>query len=282
MLDLQQLRSFLAISDNGSFTQAAEILGLSQSTVSLHLQRLETSLGRKLVSRNTHQVSLTPEGELLAHHARAMLAIDARVETLFVGQSLRGRLRLGVSEDFATSRLTTVLETFIARHPDIELQLTVALSGVLYEMQEDGELDLVFAKRRLGDNRGTLVIRDQLVWLSRDQTAPKDFPSPLPLIAFPQPSITRAIAIETLDRAGISWRIACTCASLSGLVAAARAGMGLMVQPRSMTSAGLKMIPAGLLPQLEDVEFVLVPRFGADERLIKAISDEITARLGPV
>ncbi|AHK42404.1 MULTISPECIES: LysR substrate-binding domain-containing protein [unclassified Ensifer] len=278
MLDLVQLRSFVALEQMGSFTLAAERLALGQSTVSQHIQRLEASLGRKLVARDTHRVSLTTDGQALLAHARSMLAIDDEVKALLAESSLRGRLRLGMSEDFVTSRLPGVLEDFVRAHPSVELELTVALSGVLYHMQDGGEIDLVLAKRRLGDPRGELVYREPLVWLARDPERVKR-DRVLPLIAFPPPSITRSVALEVLDRHRLPWRIVCTCGSLSGLTAAAQAGMGVLVQPRSMAPQGLREIPTGTLPPLEDVEFVLVPSKGADQKLIAALSTEILSKV---
>lgn len=278
MLDLVQLRSFVALEQMGSFTLAAERLALGQSTVSQHIQRLEASLGRKLVARDTHRVSLTTDGQALLAHARSMLAIDDEVKALLAESSLRGRLRLGMSEDFVTSRLPGVLEDFVRAHPSVELELTVALSGVLYHMQDGGEIDLVLAKRRLGDPRGELVYREPLVWLAHDPERVKR-DRVLPLIAFPPPSITRSVALEVLDRHRLPWRIVCTCGSLSGLTAAAQAGMGVLVQPRSMAPQGLREIPTGTLPPLEDVEFVLVPSKGADQKLIAALSTEILSKV---
>jgi DNA-binding transcriptional LysR family regulator len=282
MLDLTQLRSFVAVEQMGSFTLAAERLGLGQSTVSQHIQRLEAELGRKLLARDTHRVVLTGDGEALLGHARQMLSIEAEVQQLFAGNSLRGSLRFGVSEDFVTSQLPDVLEEFVRSHPSVDLELTVALSGVLYEMQDNGDLDLVLAKRRLGDARGKLVYREPLVWLARDPDRIRKLAGPLPLIAFPTPSVTRAVALEALRRQQMPWRIVCTCGSLSGLTAAARAGMGVLVQPKSMAPAGLLEIAPGWLPVLEDVEFVLVPRKGADQLLVKALSDDILSKVrGP-
>ncbi|WFU08205.1 LysR family transcriptional regulator [Rhizobium sp. CB3090] len=279
MLDLTQLRSFVAVEQMGSFTLAAERLGLGQSTVSQHIQRLETTLGRKLLARDTHRVVLTGDGEALLGHARQMLSIEGEVQQLFAGNSLRGNLRLGVSEDFVTSRLPDVLEEFVRSHPSVDLELTVALSGTLYEMQDNGDLDLVLAKRRLGDARGKLVYREPLVWLARDPDRIRKLAAPLPLIAFPPPSITRAAALEALRRQQVPWRIVCTCGSLSGLTAAARAGMGVLVQPRSMVPTGLSEIAPGWLPALEDVEFVLVPRKGADQLLVSALSEDILSKV---
>jgi len=276
MLDLVQLRSFVTVQQMGSFTFAAERLGLGQSTVSQHIGKLEAALGRQLLARDTHKVVLTPDGEALLGHARTLLSIEGQVQALFTAQRLRGTLRLGVSEDLVTSRLPLVLEDFVRSHPSVDLELTVALSGVLYQMQDNGELDLVLAKRRLGDSRGRLVYREPLVWLARDPEHVLSLAA-LPLIAFPAPSVTRSIALEVLERHRMPWRIVCTCGSLSGLTAAARAGMGVLVQPQSMSPSGLKEIDR--LPQLEDVEFVLIPSKGADRALVSALSDDILKKV---
>lgn len=278
MLDLVQLRSFVTVQQMGSFTFAAERLGLGQSTVSQHISKLEAAIGRQLLARDTHKVVLTPDGEALLGHARTMLSIEGQVQALFTAQRLRGTLRLGVSEDLVASRLPLVLEDFVRSHPSVDLELTVALSGVLYQMQDNGELDLVLAKRRLGDSHGRLVYREPLVWLARDPDHVLSLAA-LPLIAFPPPSVTRGIALEALERHGMPWRIVCTCGSLSGLTAAARAGMGVLVQPQSMSPSGLKEISSGHLPQLEDVEFVLIPSKGADRALVSALSEDILAKV---
>lgn len=279
MLNLQHLSSFVALQQTGGFTAAAERLGLSQSTVSQHIQRLEEHLGRRLIWRTTHAVRLTPDGEALLSHAREMLALDGKVAALFNQTRLRGRLRLGVSEDFVTSRLTAVLESFIRLHPLVDLELTADLSGVLYEKQERGELDLVLAKRLKNDARGRFLQREPLVWLGRDSVWTGAAGEAVPLIAYPPPSISRRIAVEALDRKNIPWRIVCTCNSLSGLTAAAAAGMGILVQPRSMRPPGLTEITSPQLPALDDVEFVLVPSRGADPKIVEALWTEVKARI---
>ncbi len=280
MLNLHHLESFVMLQQAGSFTLAAERLGIAQSTISQHIQRLEKSLGRQLVQRDTHQVRLTADGEALLGYARGMLDLNGKVASLFGESRLRGRLRLGVSEDVVASRLTAILEDFSRLHPWVDLELTVALSGVLFQMQEVGELDLVLAKRHLGETHGRLLYREPLVWLARDSDVLSRV-DVVPLIAFPPPSITRKVAQQALDQSNIAWRIVCTCGSLSGLTAAARAGMGVLVQPRSMAPAGLREIAPGRLPDLEDIEFVLVPRRGADAVLVEAVSSLITARIVP-
>lgn len=279
MLNLRHLESFVMLYQTGSFTAAAERLGLAQSTISQHVQRLERALGRHLVQRDTHQAKLTADGEALLVHARGMLDINGRVAALFDGSRLRGRLRLGVSEDVAASRLTAILEDFNRLHPLADLELTVALSAPLLQLQDTGELDLVLAKRNLGETHGQMLYRESLVWLARDPDLVLARDEAVPLISYPHPSITRKVAQKALDGANMPWRIVCTCGSLSGLTAAARAGMGVLVQPRGMAPAGLKEVTPGRLPDLEDVEFVLVARREVDTALVEAVSRLMAARI---
>jgi DNA-binding transcriptional LysR family regulator len=261
MLDPVLLQTFLAVSQTRSFTQAAERLGLRQSTVSQHIRKLEEEAGRRLFIRDTHSVTATADGEAMVEFARGILAANERAQRYFAGSKLRGRLRFGTSEDFVASRLPEVLREFVRTHPLVEFELTVGLSGELNEKLERGELDLVCGKRRRGAEHGRLVSRDRLAWVSGEQ-ASFDPSAPVPLILYSPPSVTREIALAALEHSGRPWRIVCTSGSLSGLRAAALAGLGITIVPRGLIPAGLAEIPSGHgLPDLGTVEFVLL---GAD------------------
>lgn len=258
MYDPAQLRTFLAVAQTLSFTQAARRLGVRQSTVSQHVRRLEDATGRQLFTRDTHRVDLTVDGEAMLGFARTILQAHERAASFFTGTRLRGRLRFGASEDFVQTRLPEILESFRRDHPEVELELTVELSGTLHRQLEAGRLDLVLAKRRTGDTHGELVWQDALTWIG----APRlriDPDRPVPLILFPPPGLTRARALEVLEEHGRSWRVACTSTSLSGLVAAAHAGLGVMAHTRGLIPPGLTPVPARAgLPELGDVDFVLL------------------------
>ena len=257
MLEPVLLQTFLAVSEARSFTQAAERLGLRQSTVSQHIRKLEQAAGRRLFVRDTHTVTMTADGEAMIEFARNILAANQRAERYFAGSQLRGRLRFGASEDFVASRLPEVLREFVRSHPLVDVELTVGLSGELDEKLGRGELDLVCGKRRLGEDRGRLIWRDRLVWVSGE--LPLFDPSaPVPLILYPPPSITREIALAALERDGRAWRIVCTSGSLSGLRATALAGLGVTVVAAGLIPPGLVEIGSGLgLPDLGTVEFAL-------------------------
>lgn len=258
LIPVDLLETFVAVAELGSFTGAARMLGIRQSTVSQHVQRLEQRAGRRCIDRTTHRVMLTPDGEVLLAHARAILDGHRRLQNHLSAAPLRGRLRLGASEDFVLSALPDVLAAFARRHPDVDLELRAGLSDDLYDAFDAGQLDLIFVKRRQGDRRGTSVWQEPIVWVGHPEF-PLVQDAPLPLLLYPPPSVTRALALDLLERSGRSWRVAFTSASLTGLSAAARAGIGLMPHSGRLMPPGLSILaPREGLPVLPLIEFVVI------------------------
>ncbi|MFE5732497.1 LysR substrate-binding domain-containing protein [Streptomyces sp. NPDC056528] len=279
MYEPTQLRTFLAVAQTLSFTRAADRLGLRQSTVSQHVRRLESATGRSLFSRDTHRVELTEDGEAMLGFARTILQAHERAAAFFGGTRLRGRLRFGASEDFVTTRLPEILESFRRAHPEVDLELTVGLSGTLQARLAAGRLDLILAKRRGTESGGRLVWEDSLIWIGSPGLRLEP-DRPVPLILYPPPGITRARALEALEAQGRAWRIACTSSSLSANVAAARAGLGVMAHTRGLVPPGLVPVPARAgLPDLGEVGFVLRKgrRGGETQEAADALAEAILA-----
>lgn len=257
VFDPTLLTTFVTVARVRSFTEAGRRLGLQQSTVSQHVRRLEAAAARQLLVRDTHSVALTADGEAMLGLAQGIIEANERARRYFAASELRGRVRFGASEDFVQSRLPQVLREFTRVHRAVDLELTVGLSGGLLQALDDGELDLVLAKRRPGDERGHLVRREKLAWVGSDPALAEP-DRPLPLILYPPPSISRAIALEALERVERSWRIVCTSRSFSGLNAAALAGLGITVQTENAVPPDLTVLPPSLsLPELGQIEFVI-------------------------
>lgn len=258
MLDPTLLQTFLLIAEGNSFSETSRRLGLCQPTVSDHVRKLEKAIGHRLFVRDTHSVALTPEGEAMVEFARNILEANERARRHFAGTKLRGRLRFGASEDLVSSWLPEVLRGFVQEHPLVDLEFTIALSNSLIARFDAGELDIVLCKRWPGEERGELVWRDSLVWAGSTRD-PAFAGGQVQLILYPPPSISRVMALAALEQAKIPWRIACTSGSLSGLVAAAQAGLGLMAHSRKLIPKGLvECPPSRHIPRLGDVEFVLL------------------------
>jgi DNA-binding transcriptional LysR family regulator len=274
--DPELLATFLAVAETASFSEAARRRGLRQSTVSQQIRRLETAARRRLFDRDTHSVALTLDGQALTVLAADVLAAHSRVERYFSNAELRGRVRLGASEDFAlSSLLPQVLRAFSARRPAIDIEMTVGLAADLYEKMDEGGLDLLFAKRRAGDGRGRTVWREDMVWIAADDWR-RDPDRPLPLVLYPPRSVTRQAVLTALEKAGVPWRIACTCGSLSGLVGAVAGGLGIGAQSACLKAEGVAAIgPEAGLPPLGETEFVVVPAVGKPSPPVEAIAETI-------
>ncbi|HWS79288.1 MAG TPA: LysR family transcriptional regulator, partial [Thermomonas sp.] len=138
MLDLQQLTSFLAVVNAGSFVGGAEALGLSKAAVSRHVADLETQLGVRLLHRTTRRLSLTEDGQRF--QARATELLDAagtlEAETRSSSGEATGVLRINAPVNFGNHHLAPLWPRFLADHP--KLALDVTLNDRVVDLVEEG------------------------------------------------------------------------------------------------------------------------------------------------
>jgi DNA-binding transcriptional LysR family regulator len=124
-IDLNALRVFLQVAELAHFSRAADELGLPKGRVSQVVRDLEARLGTRLFQRTTRRVSLTPDGELLAERARALLADAGEIEALFQqDQQLTGRLRVDMPVRLALDAVLPALPQFLAAHPGLTVELS--------------------------------------------------------------------------------------------------------------------------------------------------------------
>jgi DNA-binding transcriptional LysR family regulator len=279
MFDPVLLRTFVAVAETLSFTQAAGQMRLSQPTVSQHIRKLEQAAGRLLVVRDTRKVSLTDNGDAMLGFARNILAAEDQAASYFTGSAMRGRLRFGSADDLALTALPGILRDFRQLYPQINLELMVGQSGMLTRRLQAGQLDLIFVKQEVGaDVRGRVVRRDRLVWFGHKSVI-LDPTAPVPLIAYQPPSMSREVAIRSLERAGRTWRITCNVREVNGILAAVRAGIGIAVFPQSLIPQDLAQVSASFeLPQLGDVDFALVDNPSAAREPVEALTQAIMSR----
>ncbi|MFE3001325.1 LysR family transcriptional regulator [Nocardia sp. NPDC059246] len=275
MFEPELLRTFLAVERAGGFTAAGRQLGLRQSTVSGHIARLEQAAGRELFRRDTRNLALTADGAAMIGFARTILDAQAQAQAYFSGSALTGLVRLGTSDDVMARALPDILVEFQRTHPGVDLELTVGLSETLKSRMAAGELDLVFGKRLPGERHGTLLWRDRLVWAGRSATT--EFEDPVSLVTYPEPSLTRQQALRALEHAGRTCRVACVSDSLLGLRAAALAGLGVIAHAAGVLPDGLVPLTDPRLPELGELDFVLMHRRTRLADPEQALADAIIA-----
>jgi DNA-binding transcriptional LysR family regulator len=134
------LRVFVRVMDRGNFSAAANDLGVTPSAVSKLISRLEDRLGVRLLERSTRRLALTPEGETFLARARRIVADieEAEAEVARVRGAPRGKLRINSGTAFGLHQLTPALAEFLARYPEIDIELSITDRLVdLIEEQSD-------------------------------------------------------------------------------------------------------------------------------------------------
>jgi DNA-binding transcriptional LysR family regulator len=282
MFDPVLLKTFVTVAETLSFTNAGQLLGLSQPTVSQHIRKLELQAGRNLVLRDTREVRLTDNGDAMLGFARSILAAHDQASSYFTGSAMRGRLRFGSADDLALTQLPQILRDFRQLYPHINLELTVNQSSVLTRRLASGQLDLVFVRQAPDAQAGRLVRRDRLVWVGHRSLALEPEQT-VPLIVYQAPSLSRTLMIDGLEATGRTWRITCNVREINGVVAATRAGIGVAAFPQSLIPLDLVELPASLgLPDLGHVDFSLLDNPTAPREPVEALASAILGRQNTV
>src|SRR5690606_21844602 len=217
-LDLDQLQSFCAIADCGSFTEAARRVNKTQSAVSMQIKRLEERLGKSLLTRDGRSVSLTSHGEALYSRARKMLRTNAEIMDLFSDGDLSGSIRFGVPDDYAVRLLPVILSSFQRTHPKIVVDVRTQPSEELVEGMKSGKYDLIVFTQGTSQEYGELFRTERMFWVASHggQALNTD---PLP-IAGGLHCCWKENAIEVLNRIGRDYRVAYTSSNAIAIASA--------------------------------------------------------------
>lgn len=180
-MELHQLRYFLAVVDEGSFTAAAEAVRISQSGISTQIQKLERELGIALIDRSARRVALTPAGSRMVPYARtAIAAVDDVTGTANDIRGLVvGSLRVATVTGLIWRPLFDALAAIHTEHPGIDIRLHEGNSDDLIAQVRDGTADVAIAGWSDSEPEGvkvSVVFDDPLVaavghhhpWAARD------------------------------------------------------------------------------------------------------------------
>ena len=282
MLDPRLLRAFLAIVDTGSFTQAAERLHMTQSTISQQLGRLEQAMGHELIDRAARPVRPTGSGERLLGYARRILSLQQEAETLLSDPAGTASIRIGVPEDLATNAMARAFAAFAKQHREVQLDVTTGLSRDITRRYRAGEFDLVAVKEPVASADRRATFPEAIGWFESLDAG--DWPDPLPLVAFPPGGLYRDAMFDRIERERRHWYVAFSGSSLQSVLVAVEAGLGLSLLPMGTTAGRRVRAYAGFGPEPPMVVSVYSwERSGAVgellERTIAVLADRFTVHL---
>lgn len=281
VLDLDQLRTFVAIAEIGSFTAAGDIVHKTQSAVSMQMRRLEDRVGRPIFVRDGRQSRLTEDGRRLLEYARRMIRLNDETLAAFSDPGLAGTIRLGLPDDYADRLLPTVLAGFSRINPMIEISVECQPTFRLLSMVREGTVDLAIITHGEGhDVRGEVIRREPLYWVSARDHCTHEL-DPLPLALGPGTCCWRFRAVRSLDSIGRRFRIAYTSDHALALSGAVLAGLAVSVLPESAIRTTMRLLGAREgFPDLGIAEIGILRAEHAKAPIHDALANHIATSLG--
>ena len=278
-LDLDQLSTFIAIADTGSFTRASETVHRTQSAVSMQMRRLEERIGKSLFERDGRSNRLTEEGERLLAYARRMLQLNRETLAAFDETSLEGQIRIGVPDDYAERFLPEIMARFSRTNPRVELSVVCEPTVNLAEMIRRGQLDIALVTKCVDVAPTEIVRTEPLLWVTSANHAIHE-EEVLPM-AFGRPTCAwRGQATAALDRMGRDYRILFTSWSATVLIAAVLSGLAITVLAECALRPGMRVLgeAEGFAP-LDDVHIGILRGRTGHPALIEALARHIAESL---
>ncbi|MBY5751513.1 LysR substrate-binding domain-containing protein [Rhizobium leguminosarum] len=278
-LDLDQLQTFIAIVDSGSFTKAADRVYKTQSAVSMQMRRLEERIGKQLFIKDGRGNRLTVEGEKLLNYARRIIRLNNEAIAAFDDNRLEGMLRIGTPDDYADRYMPEIIGRFAKTHPNVELYIVCEPSVDLAERMHKGELDIALVTHNPRERMSDVVRTEPLCWVGSANHPIRD-DAPVPLAVGRRDCQWRQLACSALDAVGREHQILFTSWSCTVVAAAVLAGMAVSVMPESALRTGMKVLSqADGFPALPPVQIGIMKRPGVSLSLMNAITAHITACL---
>ena len=264
-MQLHQLRYFVAVAEVRHFTQAADLVGITQPSLSKQIHALETDLGAPLFERVRGNIALTAAGEVLLPLAKRILA-DVDTATREVQELVglrRGRVRLGATPSLATSLAPPVLRRFRDAHPTVDLRVEEGGSQDLVRDLLRGDLDLaLIIEPSTGTDPGLRadpILRESLVVASVDPLPAADGRGEvritdlrdLPLVMFREGYDLRDATLQACRAAGFEPTLSVDGGEMDAVLSFVEAGLGVALVPGIVVArrAGIRvtrLVPPGV------------------------------------
>ena len=282
-IDIESMRTFVAVTEFGGISRAAEQLDLTPSAVSWKIKRLEERVGKPLLIRDGHDLRPTHEGRIVLEDAPEAIQAHDRMVSRLAYPEFTGLIKVGSNEEVGADRIAAILGRFQQTFPGSKVQFEVNQSRLLRPLIERGRIDVavlqVDAEELRPDDH--VLWDDQLVWAThRDLPFEEDV---VPLVTYGENGFYRPVLEPVLEKHGIAYRYAVTSPTSAGVQAAVAAGLGVAVlAERLLTEDVVEWERGAALDPLPIAHHVVrsVPgdQAAATAVLVEAIATELTDR----
>jgi len=279
LIDLDLLKTLVAISQTGNFSAAAEIVHRTPSAISMQVKRIEDMLGRQIFVRSARSVALNEDGEILLAHARRVLAMNREVVAKFIAPEISGVVRLGAVDHITEQFLPAALCRFKNSHPGIKVEVTVENSEPLSRKYRAGQFDIALVTcnpDRIAGEDIELFYREKLVWAGL-KTGVAVEETPLPVSVWEEGCAWRENALAGLQQQGRDYHITFKSDHIAGQKAGLLADLAIAPLPASACGGQIvELGPEHGLPPLGDTFFGILIVKDASEHVL-AVADQLRA-----
>jgi DNA-binding transcriptional LysR family regulator len=281
-LDLDLLRTLVALDDTGSINRAADRVSRSQAGASGQLRRLEMLVGRPLLLRTAQGTRFTPAGEILLRHARRILNVHDEAWAEMLESNVSGIVRLGLPDDYVGMLLPPLLSNFTVRHPMVAIDVKCEPTPALRNRFVRGGLDIALITAEVGTDRdgGQELRREDLVWVGSADGGTPWMADPLPLALSHFEAPDRVAALAALSKAGRTWRVVHESDSAAALLAAVRGGVAVAVLAHCAVPSGVRLLGINEgLPCLPQVSILMRAAAQSPSSAALRLADHIASLL---
>lgn len=280
VISSELLRTFLIIEQSGSYTHAAEMLGLGQPAISLQMKRLQHIVGGELFERAAGSLFLTARGEMVKHYACRIINLNSQMLTLCGTEGGKRTLRIGVQDIFATSHIVCLLRVLNSSLQGRRSVITSCAGTDLFEKVRAGYFDAAFVIRaadvlpRLDEEWD-----EEMCWISAPDFVLGEG-RPIPLLSWPN-SFSEKLAIDALSQAGTPYSIVLVANDLGTHLAAIRAGVGLCILPHRLVPSDVQVVTFSYLPKIPFAKSSICVNEAIPSTDAKLLQDAIRAAMSP-
>jgi len=234
-LDLELLRTFVAIVKTGKLKMAAETVSRSQGAVSMQLKRLEEHTGQQLLIRNNQDIKLTQAGIKLLSYSEQLLNLNNQAMQALKAKEVTERIVFGIPSDYAQDFITHFMPILKKELPFLDAKIVCDASRNLRKRVIKEEIDIAIVTGEKSESDATPLWIEPLVW-----AAPHGFDihalDEVPLASFEQDCIMKDIANLSIKNAKFKFKITFESAVMENLVSATEAGLGISLLPASLVN----------------------------------------------
>lgn len=241
ILDMDNLSTFLAIAESGSFTAASREVFKTQSAVSMQMKRLEETIGKKLFYKEGRINRLTRDGDILLNFARRIIRLNNEALLTITQPEISGLVRLGIGDDYAERYLPEILARFSYSNPNVEVAIVCDDSEYVAKQLKKGDLDLAIGTGSLFRENGELLKRERLVWAT-SSTHSAQLQDVLPLAICGDDCCWSNQAIRTLKQMGRPYRVAYQARNHAVIASTVIAGLAVTAIAESGLRPGMRTL----------------------------------------